>query len=121
MQAKRHVTTYQTSPFNLAETEEDLQRVVNEFYSVCKRRKLKVNARKNKVMVFERREEEAINFNTAYSVRLPAVVKCRIILGSEKLEEVSEFKVVCSNSHGKIITKLFFGNWAYCFVDVMLC
>ncbi len=28
----------------LAEGEEDLQRVVNEFYSVCKRRKLKVNA-----------------------------------------------------------------------------
>ncbi len=28
----------------LAESEGDLQRVVNEFFSVCKRRKLKVNA-----------------------------------------------------------------------------
>ncbi len=30
----------------LAESEGDLLRVVNEFYSVCKRRKLKVNAGK---------------------------------------------------------------------------
>ncbi len=35
----------------LAESEADLQRVVNEFYSVCKIRKLKVNAGKSKVMV----------------------------------------------------------------------
>ncbi len=42
----------------LAESEGDLQRVVNEFYSVHKRRKLKVNAGKSKVMVFERREVE---------------------------------------------------------------
>ncbi len=39
----------------LAESEGDLQRVVNEFYSGCKRRKLKVNVGKSKVMVFERR------------------------------------------------------------------
>ncbi len=38
----------------LAESEGDLQRVVHEFYSVCKRRKLKVNAGESKVMVFER-------------------------------------------------------------------
>ncbi len=75
----------------LAESEVDLQRVVNEFYSVCKRRKLKVNAGKGKVMVFERREEEVIDFNAAYRVRLPAVARCRIMLGSEKIEEVSEF------------------------------
>ncbi len=35
----------------LAESEGDLQRVVNVFCSVCKRRKLKVNAGKSKVMV----------------------------------------------------------------------
>ncbi len=70
----------------------DLQRVVNAFYSVCKRRKLKVNAGKSKVMVFERRAEEVIDFNTAYRIRLPAVVRCRIMLGSEEMEEVSEFK-----------------------------
>ncbi len=28
----------------LAESERDLQRIINEFYSVCKRRKLNVNA-----------------------------------------------------------------------------
>ncbi len=76
----------------LAESEGDLQRVENGFYSVCKRRKLKVNAEKSKVMVFERREEEVINFHTAYRVRLPAIVRCRIKLGSEKMEEMSEFK-----------------------------
>ncbi len=69
----------------LAESEGDLQRVVNEFFSVCKRRKLKVNAGKSKVMVFERREEEVINFNTAYRVRLPAVGSCKMMLGSEKM------------------------------------
>ncbi len=37
----------------LAESERDL----HEFYSVCKRKKLKVNAGKSKVMVFERRKE----------------------------------------------------------------
>ncbi len=39
----------------LAESEGDFHRVVNEFYSVCKKRKLKVNTGKSKVMVFERR------------------------------------------------------------------
>ncbi len=40
----------------LAEGEVYLQRILNEFYSVCKWRKPKVNAGKSKVMVFERRE-----------------------------------------------------------------
>ncbi len=39
-------------------TKNTKERVINEFYSVCKRRKLKVNAGKSKVMVFERREME---------------------------------------------------------------
>ncbi len=43
-------------------------------------------------MVFERREEEVIDFSTAYRVRLPPVAKCRIILGSEEMEKVGEFK-----------------------------
>ncbi len=54
----------------LAESEGDLQRVVNEFFSVCKGRRLKVNAGKSYMMVFERREKVVINFNTAYTVRL---------------------------------------------------
>ncbi len=62
------------------------------FYSVCKRRKLKMNTGKSKMMVFERREEEVVDFHTAYRIRLPAVARCRIMLGSEKMEEVSEFK-----------------------------
>ncbi len=33
-----------------------------------------------------------IDFSTAYRVRLPPVARCRIILGSEEMEEVSEFK-----------------------------
>ncbi len=47
----------------LAESEGDLQRVVNQFYSLCMRRKLMVNAGKSKVMVFERREVEVVDFN----------------------------------------------------------
>ncbi len=33
-----------------------------------------------------------IDFNAAYSVRLPTVARCRIMLGSETMKEVSEFK-----------------------------
>ncbi len=74
----------------LVESEEDVQTVVTEFYNVCKRRKLKVNAGKSKVMVFERREGEVIDFTVAYRVRMPTVVaRCRIMLGREKMEEVS--------------------------------
>ncbi len=78
----------------LAESEGDLQRAVNEFCSVCTRRKLKlkVNAGKSKVMVLERREEEVIDFNIAYRARMPAVVRCRIRLDSDKMKEVCEFK-----------------------------
>ena len=43
-----------------AEREEEFQRVMDEFYSVYTRRKLKVIAGKSKVMVFERREVEGI-------------------------------------------------------------
>ncbi len=39
----------------LAETEGMLQRIVDEFDRVCKRRKLKVNAGKSKVIVFEQK------------------------------------------------------------------
>ncbi len=85
----------------LAECEEDLQRVVNEFYNVYKRRKLKVNAGKSKVMAFERREGEVIYFNVAYRVRMPAEARCRIMLGREKMEEVGELKYL-----GMVLCKL---------------
>ncbi len=37
-------------------------------------------------MEFERREEKVIDFNTAYRVRLPAVARCRIMLGGEEVD-----------------------------------
>ncbi len=37
----------------LAESVGMFQRIVDEFHRICKRRKLKVNAGKSKVMVFE--------------------------------------------------------------------
>ncbi len=43
-----------------------LKRIVDEFDRVCKRRKLKVNAGKSKVMVFERAKEQTINFEKPY-------------------------------------------------------
>ncbi len=42
----------------LAESEGMLQRIVDEFDRVCRRRKLKVNADKSKVMVFEKAREQ---------------------------------------------------------------
>ncbi len=36
-------------------------------------------------MVFERRDVEVVDFNTAYRVRLPAVARCRVMLGREKM------------------------------------
>ena len=47
---------------------------MDEFYSICTRKKLKVNAVKYKVMVFERSEAEVVDFSTPYKVSVPAVV-----------------------------------------------
>ena len=65
-----------------AESEMELQRVMDEFYSVCTRRKLKVNAGKSKAMVFERRAVEMVEFNTAYRISVPAVGH-QVVLGRE--------------------------------------
>ncbi len=46
----------------LAEAEGMLQRIVDEFDSVCTRIKLKGNAGKSKVTVFERAKEQTVNF-----------------------------------------------------------
>ncbi len=45
----------------LADRERELQQVVNEFYRVCVRRRMRVNAGKSKVMVFERKEVEVLD------------------------------------------------------------
>ncbi|KAK3893161.1 hypothetical protein Pcinc_003002 [Petrolisthes cinctipes] len=88
----------------MAESERNLQRVVDEFQSVCKRRKLKVNVGKSKVMVFERAETEVIDFATPYRVAVPTGTKCEITLRGERMEEVKEFKylgtVMCK--HGSM-------------------
>ncbi len=51
---------YGDDTVRLAESEGMLQRIVDESDRVCKRRKLKVNEGKSKVMVFERAREQAI-------------------------------------------------------------
>ena len=56
-----------------AKREEERQRTVYELYSVCTRIKLEVNARNSKVMVFERREVEVVDFNAPYRVSVLAV------------------------------------------------
>ncbi len=71
----------------LAESEGMPQRIVDEFDRACRRRKLKVNAGKSKVMVFERAREQTIDF-----AKPKAIVGCKIWLGKEKTEKVNEFK-----------------------------
>ena len=50
-----------------------------------------MNDKKSKMMVFERREVEMVDFNIPYRVSVPAIGKCKVVLG-EKMEEVKEFK-----------------------------
>ncbi len=51
----------------IAENESDLQNLVSVFDSVCKRRKLKVNVNKSKMMVHEQSRSEAVDFVCPYS------------------------------------------------------
>ncbi len=76
----------------LAESEGMLQRIVDVFDRVCKRRKLRVNAGKSKVMVFERAREQIFNCAKPYRVGSEAILGCKIWLGKEKMKEVNEFK-----------------------------
>ena len=88
----------------LAESERYLQKVVSEFENVCMRRKLKVNVGKSKVMIFEKREYEVIDFGTQYRIAKEERTGCKIKLGRENLEEVDSFKylgaVLCK--HGSM-------------------
>ncbi len=52
----------------LAESEGMLHRIVDEFDRVCRRKKLKVNAGKSKLMVFERARGQTIDFTQPYRV-----------------------------------------------------
>ncbi len=76
----------------LVESEGMLQRIVDEFDRVCKRRKLKVNSGKSKVMVFTRAREKTIDFAKPYRVGSEAILGRRIWLGKERMEKVNEFK-----------------------------
>ena len=42
-----------------------------------------VNAEKSKVMVFERREVQVVDFNTPYKVSVSAVRRCEVVLGGK--------------------------------------
>ncbi len=68
---------------------------------VGERRKLKVNAGKSKVMVFERAREQTIDFAMPYRVGSEVILGCKIWLGKERTEEVKEFKYL-----GTILCKL---------------
>ncbi len=50
----------------IAKYESDLQNLVSVFDCVCKRRKLKVNVTKSKVMVCERCRSEVVDFVCPY-------------------------------------------------------
>ena len=58
------------------ESEEDLRTMVGRFVEVCRRRGLKVNANKTKVMVLNGEEE----------------LECEVSVDGMQLENVSEFK-----------------------------
>jgi len=76
----------------MAESEKELQKIVDEFNNVCKRRKLKVNVGKSKVMVFERRMSDIIDFARPYRVNEQSELECKINMDGVRLEEVREFK-----------------------------
>ncbi len=86
----------------IAENESDLQKLVIVFDSVCKRRELKVNVNKSKVMVCEWSRSEVVDFVCPYRVGTECEKERKIILNGEKMEEVNEFKylgsVMCKQS-----------------------
>ncbi len=59
------------------ESEKDLQKLVNEFNTVCVRRKLRVNEGKSKVMVFEKRKNKVIDFTEQYRMKLENQKQCK--------------------------------------------
>ncbi len=68
----------------LAESERMLQRVVDEFYMVCKRRRLKVHFGKSKVMVFERAKNEMISLAKQQQIKTEFMKECKIWLGGRE-------------------------------------
>lgn len=86
----------------LAENVVMLQRIVDEFDKVCKRRRLRVNGGKSKLIVFERKRTGYLQSHTR--VRAEGTPKCRIRLREERLEEVTEFEYLGTvlREHGSV-------------------
>ena len=59
--------------------------MMDEFYCVCTK-KLKLNARKSMLMVFEGKEVQVVDLNTLYRMSVSAVERCELVLGGEKME-----------------------------------
>ncbi len=68
-----------------AENESDLQNSVSVFNSVCKRRKLKVNVNKSKVMVCEWSRSDVVEFVCLYRVGIECEKECKIFLNGEEM------------------------------------
>ncbi len=68
----------------LTESERELQRVADQFHNLCSRKKLRVNTGKSKVVVFERREVEVVDFGKSYRVSVPVDERCEIVMGEGK-------------------------------------
>ncbi len=49
-----------------------------------------MKAGKSKVMVFERREVEVVNFGNPYRVSVPVDERSEIVMGGERMEVVKE-------------------------------
>ena len=43
-------------------------------------------------MIFERKELEVVDFDTPFWMSVPAIERCELVVGGEKMEEVKEFK-----------------------------
>ncbi len=80
----------------IAENESDLQNLVGVFNSVCKRRQLKVNVNKSKVMVCEQSRTDVVDFVCPYRLGTEFEKEGKIILNGEEMEEVNEFKYLGS-------------------------
>ena len=78
--------------------------MMDEFYNVCTKRMLKINTGKSKVLVFERKEIELVDFNTPYRVSVSTVGTYKVVLSREKMEEVNEFQyfVTTLYKHGEM-------------------
>ncbi len=62
MEVKRKTDDKRELRMEVEDGKKTRKNTVGEFDRVCKRRKLRVNAGKSKVMVFEREREQAIDF-----------------------------------------------------------